>query len=452
MGVQTFLLILSISFLRFCGGTYGGSVGDHTTSPFCAIHQESPYDIRRAYPTSFWPTSFDDHAQLSTHVWDLEPPLYDDGGPDQSSPSNLVNVDDFGAVGDGLTDDTKAFGKAWKEACSSLAAQSVMMVPEDKNYLLKPIKFRGPCKSLVQVTIYIGMNQGSGAGFGSRILTAYKWKAVAQLMGMERYGGISRAKSTNHKSPCKGAPTALTFASCKGLAVKDLKIRNSQQIHLSFQKCQSVEAANLTIMAPERSPNTDGIHVTGTQNINIEDSVIGTGDDCISIVSGSKNIKATNIKCGPGHGISIGSLGKGNSEDSVSEVVVDGAKIVGTTNGVRIKTWQGGSGKARNIKFQNIEMENVTRPIIIDQYYCDSSKPCPEQKSAVEISNVVYKNIEGTSASKVAVEFDCSESIPCKEIVLEDINLVGAGGEDTESSCKNVQGTAQGKVYPSSCL
>ncbi|CAH1450784.1 unnamed protein product [Lactuca virosa] len=29
----------------------------------------------------------------------------------------LMNVDSFGAVGDGVSDDTEAFGYAWKEAC-----------------------------------------------------------------------------------------------------------------------------------------------------------------------------------------------------------------------------------------------------------------------------------------------------------------------------------------------
>lgn len=37
---------------------------------------------------------------------------------------------------------------------------------------------------------------------------------------------------------------------------------------------------------------------------------------------------------------SIGSLGKGNSEAEVSNVVVNRATLTGTTNGVRIKTWQ----------------------------------------------------------------------------------------------------------------
>jgi hypothetical protein len=38
--------------------------------------------------------------------------------------------------------------------------------------------------------------------------------------------------------------------------------------------------------------------------------------------------------------LSIGSLGSGNSEAYVSGITVNGAKFSGTTNGVRIKTWQ----------------------------------------------------------------------------------------------------------------
>jgi hypothetical protein len=37
--------------------------------------------------------------------------------------------------------------------------------------------------------------------------------------------------------------------------------------------------------------------------------------------------------------VSIGSLGAGKSKEFVSGVTVNGAKITGTKNGVRIKTW-----------------------------------------------------------------------------------------------------------------
>lgn len=97
---------------------------------------------------------------------------------------------------------------------------------------------------------------------------------------------------------------ALTFYSCNNLKLENLILKDSQQIHLQIQKCSGVQASDLSIAAPETSPNTDGIHITSTQNLQIYNAIIKTGDDCILIVTGSKNIKASKIVCGPGHDIS----------------------------------------------------------------------------------------------------------------------------------------------------
>ena len=59
--------------------------------------------------------------------------------------------------------------------------------------------------------------------------------------------------------------------------MKNLKIQNAQQMHVSFEKCVGVQASGLTITAPGNSPNTDGIHVSYTKIIQISSSVIGTG-------------------------------------------------------------------------------------------------------------------------------------------------------------------------------
>ncbi|RDX58481.1 hypothetical protein CR513_62201, partial [Mucuna pruriens] len=375
------------------------------------------------------------------------------------NPSSLkmVNVNDYGAKGNGNTDDTEAFKKAWQVVCSS--GEAILVVPQE-NYLLKPIRFSGPCKPNIEIQI-------SGTLEASDDPSDYEedsihWLVFDSIEKLFVYGGGTingngkiwwqNSCKRNKKRPCKDAPTALTFDNCNDLIVENLNIENGQQIHVTFRDSVNVKVSGLNVTSPEDSPNTDGIHVSNTQNIQISSSVIGTGDDCISIVHGSRNVEATNITCGPGHGISIGSLGSGKSKEIVSGVLVNRAKIFGTTNGVRIKTWQGGSGSANNIQFQNIEMENVTNPIIINQNYCDKKKkPCKKrllQKSAVQIKNVWYQNITGTSASDIAVKFDCSENFPCQEIVLQNVDLQCEGGDDAEALCNNVELSYLGHVRP----
>ncbi|XP_026660031.1 polygalacturonase [Phoenix dactylifera] len=376
---------------------------------------------------------------------------------DGRTPSRrVVNVENHGAKGDG-TDDKEAFEKAWKEACASHSSV-VFLVPEHKRYLLKPVNFSGPCKSDVTVMIK-GTLEASPNPSDWDHSDRRHWILFSGIRNLAvGGGGILDGKGQNWwqnsckintSQPCIGAPTALTFASCNDLRVEDLRIKDSQQIHVSFEHCTQVEVSRLTITAPKWSPNTDGIHVTSTKNILITQSIIGTGDDCISIVNGSRGVKATEIVCGPGHGISIGSLGAANLEAHVSNVLVENVTLKNTTNGVRIKTWQGGHGYAKNIIFQNIEMHDVHHPIIIDQNYCDSRIPCHEQKSAVAVSHVLYKNIKGTSASEVAVKFNCSRSIWCHKIILQDITLKGDGGVITKSSCNNIKWTKIGKIFPS---
>ena len=65
-----------------------------------------------------------------------------------------------------------------------------------------------------------------------------------------------------------------------------------------------------------------------------------TGDDCISIQTGSSSIYIHDVNCGPGHGISIGGLGRDQTKACVSNVTVRDVKLQNTMNGVRIKTWQ----------------------------------------------------------------------------------------------------------------
>nr|POE81782.1 exopolygalacturonase [Quercus suber] len=202
--------------------------------------------------------------------------------------------------------------------------------------------------------------------------------------------------------------------------------------------------------APANSPNTDGIHVGRSSQITITNVDIVTGDDCISVGDGAQDIIVNQLTCGPGHGISIGSLGRYQNEEPVSGIRVTGATLSNTNNGVRIKTWPAStSGVASDIHFEDVVMNNVANPIIIDQNYCPNSQCSDESPSKVKISNVSFKKIRGTSSTKEAVNLICSKSAPCQQVVLSDIDLAykGGGGLAT-STCVNVQPTISGKQNP----
>lgn len=73
--------------------------------------------------------------------------------------------------------------------------------------------------------------------------------------------------------------------------------------HIVIKGCQNVLVEDVKVIAAGDSPNTDGVHVQFSRNVKISSSSIKTGDDCISIGPGTKNLFIEDVTCGPGHGI-----------------------------------------------------------------------------------------------------------------------------------------------------
>ncbi|KAL6636722.1 hypothetical protein ACP70R_024294 [Stipagrostis hirtigluma subsp. patula] len=325
----------------------------------------------------------------------------------------------------------------------------------------RSISLSGPCKSSVVVAV-----QGTLVASPDRSDWSDKdrrhwivFRSVDKL-AVNGGGGVDGngerwwpySCKINKALPCKEAPTALSFHFCTNLTVENLKIVNSQQIHMPIEDCNNVQLARLSIKASGKSPNTDVIHIIRSTDVQVTNCKIKTGNDCMSIENGTHNLHVSKVVCGPGHGISIGILGDDNSRAEVSGITIDTVQLYGTTNGARIKTYQGGSGYAKDITFQNMIMDNVKNPIIIDQNYCDKAKPCKEQGSAVVVSNVVFKNIRGTTITKDAIKLNCSKSAPCNGVTLQNIDLKMEGGKGpTESNCQNVKWRKSGNVLPQPC-
>ncbi|CAH2072746.1 unnamed protein product [Thlaspi arvense] len=385
--------------------------------------------------------------------------------------SGTLNVLDYGAKGDGTSDDTKAFEDAWKEACK--VAASTLLVPSGSTFLVGPVSFLGKeCKENIvfQLDGKI-IAPTSSSAWGSGLL---QWIEFKSLKGITIKGnGIidGRGSVWWNKSPdydpadesesmndmvkeqlstkMPGTkPTALRFYGSNGVTVNGITIQNSPQTHLKFDNCVSIQVSDFTTSSPGDSPNTDGIHLQNSQDAVIYRSTLACGDDCISIQTGCSNIYIHDVDCGPGHGISIGGLGKDKTKACVSNITVRDVTMHETTNGVRIKSWQGGSGSVKQVMFSNIQVNEVANPIIIDQYYCDGGG-CHNETSAVAVSNINYINIKGTY-TKEPIRFACSESLPCTGISMSTIELKPATykASSRDPFCWEAHGELKTKTLP----
>ncbi|XP_068471421.1 probable polygalacturonase At3g15720 [Phaseolus vulgaris] len=354
--------------------------------------------------------------------------------------TNTNSVIDNGATGDGKTDDSQAFLSAWQKTCSAKGA-STLVIPSKVVFLLKKkIIFKGPCQA-TNINIQLQGNitvatQSAWLGDKSTIIS------ITNVNGLTIDGsGGSIDGSGSSWWSCKTCPrpSVLSFNACNNLSVANLTIRNSPQAHITINGCVGATFSRITIVSPGDSPNTDGIDISSSKNILIKESNIATGDDCIAIIGDSSFINVTRISCGPGHGISIGSLGRDQVHDMVEQVYVHNCSFTKTTNGARIKTFQGGQGSARNITYEGITLTQVFNPIIINQNYMDEG-------GGVQVSGVTFRGFKGTSADDKAITLACG-SQGCFNIVLDQVSITSSlPGKPTSCSCMNAHGTATSTV------
>ncbi|CAK9139849.1 unnamed protein product [Ilex paraguariensis] len=365
------------------------------------------------------------------------------------------NVQSFGAKPNDNTDSTKSILNAWTAACAS-AQPATIYVPPGR-YMLSSAFFDGQICKASFITIRIDGTLVAPSDYNVNGHAGH-WIKFERVSGLSIYGGTLDGQGTplwackaSGRSCPKGATTLAIYNSNK-VDVSGLTSLNSQMFHIGVDGCHNVKLQGVKILASGKSPNTDGIHVQLSSSVMIFNSHIATGDDCISIGPGNTNLWIENIACGPGHGISIGSLGWELEEAGVQNVTVRSVTFTGSQNGLRIKTWaRPSNGFVRGVLFQQAVMINVKNPVIIDQNYCPDNENCPHQGSGVKISDVTYQNIHGTSATEIAVKLDCSKKDPCSGIRLEEVSL-SYGDQPAVASCVNAGGTASGLVEPTGCL
>ncbi|TYH79536.1 hypothetical protein ES332_D03G071200v1 [Gossypium tomentosum] len=339
----------------------------------------------------------------------------------------------FGAKADEKIDLSKPLLDAWKEASTldgprkapiEIQVEGTVKAPAD------PGAFKEP--KWITFNRIENFKLSGGGLFDDHGTTAYK-----------------REGCKNHDY-CGSLPINLRFDFLTNAMIQDITTKDRKQFHVNVLGYKNITFEHFTVSAPDESPNTDGIHIGRSDGVNVLNSEIKTGDDCVSIGDGSKNLVSNGVTCGPGHGTSIGSLELFKNEEPVDGVTVKNCTFTNTSNGVRIKTWPVAEpGTCSNIHFEDITATNVSSPIIIDQKYCPRNK-C--KINVFKLRNISFKNIHGTSALPEAVKIICSATLPCENVELADIEITHSGPTGPAvSQCSNVKLKVSGKQNPAPC-
>ncbi|CAH2044828.1 unnamed protein product [Thlaspi arvense] len=367
----------------------------------------------------------------------------------------LANAKEFKITSSPGSDITNVLLKTFNEACQ-FPTKSTVLIPKGE-YKLGEIEMLGPCKAPIHIALH-GTVKADGNVHGKD-----KWVAFRNINGFKLNGGgvfdgegnaAWRVNNCHKTFQCKKLPISIRFDYVTDAKIRGITSLDAKNFHINVIGGRNMTFEEVRIIAPDESPNTDGIHLGRSQGIKIINSVITTGDDCISVGDGTKDLLVEKVTCGPGHGISIGSLGYYGHEQDVTGIKVLNCTLQHTDNGVRIKTWPSSkcATTASGIHFENIIIKNVSNPVLIDQEYCPWNQCNKQKPSSIKLVDISFKNIRGTSRNKDAVKLLCSKGYPCKNVEVGDINIkyTGADGPAT-FQCANVSPKLSGTQVPKAC-
>jgi len=253
-------------------------------------------------------------------------------------------------------------------------------------------------------------------------------------------------------------PVLVGIDGLKNSVISDLVLRYSPQYYHFVANSSNVVFNDINISGFSKSANTakntDGWDTYRSSDLTIMNSVINNGDDCVSFKPNSTNILVQSLSCNGSHGISVGSLGQYPGEfDIVEEIYVANISMHNASDGARIKVWPnapsamsgdlqggGGSGRVRNVTYEDFKIDNVDYAIEITQCYGQKNLTlCQQYPSPLTIEDIVFKGFTGKTSKTyqpLIAAFACSSSSVCGDIHATDINVFSPNGSQ-EAYCLN---------------
>ncbi|MGA3068244.1 MAG: glycoside hydrolase family 28 protein [Tepidisphaeraceae bacterium] len=311
-----------------------------------------------------------------------------------SIPNKTFSIADYGAVGDGTTLNTDAITKALT-ACSQ-AGGGTVLVPAGK-FLTGPFTLVSNLDLKIDQgatlifsddnTLYPvapdptnPSSEGNGQFYKDFISgdhlhdLAITGAGTIDGQGAKWWKAFAPFKNDMHNPAAPPhRPLLINIKYCQRIDIEGVTLTNSPMMHLATLACQDVLISGITIIAPPKSPNTDGLDPSGS-NYLIKNCNISTGDDNIALkpVKGAidghpacENFLITDCTFGRGHGMSVG----GQTSGGLNNVTVQNCTFQGTDAGIRMKAPRGSGGLVQNLTYNNLTMDGVKHAISISSVY-----------------------------------------------------------------------------------
>ncbi len=231
-------------------------------------------------------------------------------------------------------------------------------------------------------------------------------------------------------------PRLILIDHSKHIRIEGVTIQNSASWQVTLYYSDDVTIRDGRILAPERSPNTDGVDPFSSHHVTISHMTIDVGDDNIAIKSGQPgslgpddpSTDITVIDCNflHGHGMSIGSEVSGG----VQNVRVARVHFQGTANGVRVKSNRDRGGDIGNLDFRDLTMQDVATPILITEYYPripDQDSAQPGTPLTPHFHDIRIENLKATGAKTAGFIVGLPES-PITSITLTNVDITAEKG------------------------
>lgn len=378
-----------------------------------------------------------------------------------------LNVRDFGARGDGETDDTLSI----QAAIMTCPKSSRVLIPEGTfrftNLFLKsdltlelakgaallaipdrekvPI-LPGRIESYDEKSEFLpGTWEGGPMSSYASILTGIGVENVV-ICGLGTLDGNAGFDNwwdlPNHKND-PNRPRMIFLNHCRNVTVQGITVKNSPAWNLHPYFSQHLKFYDLHIESPSNSPNTDGLNPESCTDVEIAGVHFSVGDDCIAVKSGtlymgrtyktpSRDILIHHCLMEKGHGaVTIGS----EIAAGVDNIRIRDCRFLNTDRGLRVKTRRG-RGKdsyLQGITFEGIHMEGVLSAFVINSFYfCGpdgrseyvaTKEKLPVDERTPRIGKIVIRNVDCEDCHVAGIYFWGLPESVIEEVEMENVRI-----------------------------